>query len=152
MVGLTREEGKWMQRQKDGTVDQWPWIGNGVLQEQRMREYTLSSIPSLHSWCNGHSISINVCGVQRSRDEIQVFKREFHMYMQLDQIRTSILYQKKKKKKNLVDNTMSFLIYKKSAITIFSHQIIDNKLLLIFNFNQQLKLLFYPLIIANNNL
>ena len=47
---------------------------------------------------------------------------------------------------------MSFLIYKKSAITIFSQQIIDNKLLLVFNLNQQLKLLFYPLIIANNNL
>ena len=40
-------------------VMDWEWGPLGT----RMREYTLSSIPSLHSWCNGHSISINVCGV-----------------------------------------------------------------------------------------
>ena len=47
---------------------------------------------------------------------------------------------------------MSFLIYKESVIAIFSQQIIDDKLLLVFNLNQQLKLLFYPLVIANNNM
>ena len=44
-----------------------------------------------HPWCSGHSTSINTCRVWGVMVGVQVFKRELHTHIHLDQGRNSIL-------------------------------------------------------------
>ena len=37
-----------------------------------------------HTWCNGHSTSINACEVWGVRTGVQVFRRELHTHIYLD--------------------------------------------------------------------
>ena len=48
-------------------------------------------------WCDGHSISINTCGVWGARARVQVSKREFHTHIHLDYTKVEILFCIKKK-------------------------------------------------------
>ena len=41
-------------------------------------------IITAHSWCGGHSISINTCGVWEAITGIQVFREEIHTHIHLD--------------------------------------------------------------------
>ena len=53
---------------------------------------------TMHSWYDGHSISISACEVWEKRTGIQVSKREFHTYIHLDYVKVKILSCIKKKK------------------------------------------------------
>ena len=50
-----------------------------------------------YTWCNGHFTSLNACGVQGTRVKVQVFRREPHTHIHLDQARVKILSISKKK-------------------------------------------------------
>ena len=56
-----------------------------------------------YTWYNGHSTSLNACGEQGTRVKVQVFRREPHTHIHLDQARVKILSisKIKFKKKNL---------------------------------------------------
>ena len=45
-----------------------------------------TQMTAAYPWCDGHSTSINACGVWGVRAEIQVFRRKFHTHIHLDQV------------------------------------------------------------------
>ena len=43
-----------------------------------------TQMTAAYPWCDGHSTSINACGVWGERAEIQVFRSNFHTHIHLD--------------------------------------------------------------------
>ena len=68
---------------------------------------------TMHSWYDGHSISISACEVWEKRTGIQVSKREFHTYIHLDYVRVKILSCIKKKKKLQIPYIAVFLLIRR---------------------------------------
>ena len=70
-----------------------------------------------HLWCDGHSISINACGMWGARAGVQASKRELHTHIYLNQVRVEILSCiKKKKKKPQQPNIQPIHLYSQKQI------------------------------------
>ena len=77
-----------------------------------MRDYYLYILKGFrtttYSYCDGHYISISVCGMWGARAEVQVFRNELHKHINLDNSKIEFLYCIKKKRIQKVNYLLIF--------------------------------------------